>query len=92
MELSFCKTKVAAMKCKTAILCYNKVDGMQLDSSLVLKYVVFLPLNSILIYKTQFHTNLNICDHIDLASLTLFLKKGYVCLMHFLGKFHPKNN
>ena len=28
------------------------------------------------IYKSQFHTNFNICDHIDLTSATLFLETG----------------
>ena len=28
----------------------------------------------------------------DLASFTLFLETGYVCLSHFLCKFHPKHN
>ena len=32
-------------------------------------------------------TNFNICDHIDLASLTLFIQNGYVCLLHFYVYF-----
>ena len=48
--------------------------------------------NFVLIKKSQFHTNHDICDHIDLKSLTLFLETGYVCLSHFLGKFHQKHN
>ena len=45
-----------------------------------------------LIALALFHTNINISDHIDLASLTLFLETGYACLSHFLGKFHTKHN
>ena len=32
--------------------------------------------NFVFIYKSQFHTNFNICDHIDLTSPTLFLETG----------------
>ena len=46
--------------------------------------------NFVLVQKSQFHTNFNICDHIDLASFTFFLETGYVCLSHFMGKFQPK--
>ena len=35
-------------------------------------------------------TNFNICDYIDLASLTLFIKNGYVWLLHFWVNF-PQN-
>ena len=47
--------------------------------------------NFVFIKKSQFYTNFNICDYIDLASLTLFLETGYACLLHFLGKFHQKH-
>ena len=47
MDLEFWKTKVPAMKYKTFIFCYKKIDGMHLDNFLVF----FLPLNSNLIYK-----------------------------------------
>jgi hypothetical protein len=45
-----------------------------------------------LIYKSEFHTNFNISQHIDLPPFTFFLETGYACLLHFLGKFIPKHN
>ena len=33
----------------------------------------------------------NICDNKDLASLTLFVENGNVCLLQFLGTFNPKH-
>ena len=45
-----------------------------------------------LIAFALFHSTFNISDYIDLASLTYFFEMCYACLLHFLGKFHPKHN
>ena len=44
------------------------------------------------IKKSQLQNNFNQCYHIDLASLILLIKNGYVCLLHFWVNFNQNIN